>query len=108
MTYKIGQVMELAEDMETTKALSEQKVIIPKGSQFIIGADNFVHYLRDGMMQPWLDDIEIKGYDTEGISRFIVMYLDSQIDLDEMLEDRNMTMDEFAEEIECALGEIGF
>lgn len=108
MQYKIGQIFKTTADMEIEKALSGEKEIIKKGTEVIIGADNLAHYIRSGMIQSLGDNTEVKGYDTEGISRFIVMYLDSQIDLDEMLNDRNMTMDEFAEEIECALEEIGF
>jgi hypothetical protein len=108
MQYKIGQILKTTADTEIEKALSGEKETIKKGTEIIIGADNLAHYIRSGMIQSLGDDAEVKGYDTEGISRFIVKYLDSQIDLHEVLEDRDMTMDEFAEEIEYALGEMGF
>lgn len=108
MQYKIGQILKTTADTEIEKALSGEKEVIKKGTKIIIGADNLAHYIRSGMIQSLGDNTEVKGYDAEGISRFIVMYLDSQINLEEMLDGRNMTMDEFAEEIECALSEMGF
>lgn len=46
-------------------------MIFPKGNKIIIGADNLAHHLRNGMIQPLGEDIEVKGYDPKGISEFI-------------------------------------
>lgn len=52
MEYKIGQILTSTEDVEVEKALSNEKVIIPKGNKVIIGADKLAHHIRNGMMQP--------------------------------------------------------
>ena len=40
--YKIGQILTSTEDVEIEKALSGEKVKIPKGNKIIIGADNLL------------------------------------------------------------------
>ena len=49
-TYKIGQILTSNCDVEVEKALSGDKVVIPKGNKIIIGADNLAHHLSNGMI----------------------------------------------------------
>lgn len=106
--YKIGQILTSKEDVEVEKALSEEKVVIPKGNKIIIGADNLAHHIKTGMIQPLGENIEVKGYDASGIAEWIYTYLRCHLPLDEMLEDYDETKETLIEEIECALDEIGF
>ena len=62
MKYKIGQILTSNQDVEVEKALSGEKVVIPKGNKIIIGADKLAHHLRTGMIQP-LGTAEVEGYD---------------------------------------------
>ena len=57
--YKIGQILTSTEDVEIEKALSGEKVKIPKGNKIIIGADKFAHHIRNGFIQPLAEGFEI-------------------------------------------------
>lgn len=50
--YKIGQILTSKVDTEVELALSEEKVIIPKGNRIIIGGDKLAHHIRNDMIQP--------------------------------------------------------
>lgn len=69
MEYKIGQILTAKKDFEITKALSGEKVVIPEGTEVIIGADNLVHNISNDMIQPMGEDDTVKGYDVEGIAK---------------------------------------
>lgn len=105
-TYKIGQILTSNCEMEVEKMFGE-KVVIPKGNKVIIGADNLVHHIRGGMIQPLGDNIEIKGYDAEGIAEFIFSWLSRFYPIDKMFEDYEVDEKDFKSEIEYALDEIG-
>lgn len=107
-TYKIGQILISNCDVEVEKALSGDKVVIPKGNKIIIGADKLAHHLRGGMIQPLAENIEVKGYDTNGISEFIFKWISNQLPIVEMLEYCEVDKEEFIYEIESSLKEIGF
>lgn len=106
--YKIGQILKSECDVEVEKAISGAKVIIPKGNKIIIGADKLAHHMMNGMIQPLEENIEVKGYDTNGISEFIFKWLSNQLPLIEMLGYCEVDKEEFRYEIESALKEIGF
>ena len=106
-TYKIGQILTSNCEMEVEKMFGE-KVVIPKGNKVIIGADNLAHHLRNGMIQPLGENIEVEGYDVEGIAEFIFSWVSRFYPIDEMFEDYEVDKKEFVSEIECALDEIGF
>lgn len=108
MEYRVGQILTSKEDVEVEKALSGEKVIIPKGNKIIIGADNLAHHIRNGMMQPLPEESEVNGYDASGIAEYLYIYLRNHFEIDEMLEGYDDTKERFMEEIEYALEEIGF
>lgn len=108
VTYKIGQILTSEYDVEVKRGISGEKVIIPKGNKIIIGADNLAHHMRNRMLQPLGDSIEVKGYDAEGIAEFIFSWISRFYPIHEMLEDYEVSEKEFISEIECALDEIGF
>ncbi len=104
--YKIGQILTTNKDIEAEKALSGERVTIKKGNRVIIGADNWAHHLRNGVIQP-LGDVTVKGYDTTGLAEYLVMVLKASFPIDEMLEDYNIKEEELQDEIEYALDDIG-
>ena len=107
MKYKIGQILTSKSDVEVEKALSGEKVIIPKGNKIIIGADKLAHHIRDGMIQPLADDAEVGGYDALGIAEYIFICLRAHFPVDDWMEEYGISEGEIIEEIECALDEIG-
>lgn len=108
MTYKIGQILTMTMDMEVEKALSGAKVIIPKGSKIIIGADNLAHHLRDGSIQPLAKTDKVEGYDAAGLAEYLLKILESRFPIREMAEDYDIEEKAFQDEIEYALDDIGF
>ena len=102
MEYKIGQILTSNQDVEVEKALSGEKVIIPKGNRIIIGA----HHLRDGMIQP-LGDATVKGYDSAGLAEYLLLILKAHFPISEMLEDYDIEEKDLLDEIEYALDDIG-
>ena len=71
MEYKIGQILTSKTDQVVEKALTDEKVTVPKGNKVIIGADKLAHHIKTGMIQPLTDDIEVKGYDTTGLAEYL-------------------------------------
>lgn len=108
MEYKIGQLLKFAEDCEVTMALSGKTVTMPKGTEVVIGADNLVHYTSNGAIQSLTEEDVVKGYDVEGIAKWIVRCLGLYMPLKEMLESCGCEELELRAEIEGALYEIGF
>lgn len=107
MEYKIGQILVSNQDVEVEKALSGEKVVIPKGNKVIIGADNLAHHIHTGMIQP-LGDAEVKGYDAEGLAEYLLIVLKAHFPLADMLEDYDIEEKDLKDEIEYALDDIGF
>lgn len=107
MTYKIGQILTSDQDVEVRKALSDEKVILPKGNKVIIGADKLAHHISTDTIQP-LGDAEVKGYDSEGLAEYLAMALMARLPISEMLNDYDLDEKAFKEEIVYALDDIGF
>lgn len=104
--YKIGQILTSAKDVEIEKALSGEKVKIPKGNKIIIGADKLAHHIRNGFIQPLAEDSTVEGYDTAGIAEYVYITLRNHFPLEEMMEGYEITKQEIINEIEYALDEI--
>ena len=107
MKYKIGQILTSNQDVEVEKALSGEKVVIPKGNKIIIGADKLAHHLRTGMIQP-LGTAEVEGDDSEGLAEYLLLVLKAHFPIDEMLEDYEISERMLLDEIEYAFDDIGF
>lgn len=104
--YKIGQILTSTEDVEIEKALSGEKVKIPKGNKIIIGADKLAHHIKNGFIQPLTEGATVEGYDTTGIAEYLYTHLRNYYPLDEMLDENDIDRLDFEDEIECALDEI--
>ena len=104
--YKIGQILTSTEEVEIEKALSGEKVIIPKGNKVIIGVDKLAHHIRNGFIQPLAEGSTVEGYDVTGIAEYLYIVLRNHLPIDEMMEDYEVTKQEVIDEIECALDEI--
>ena len=109
MKYKIGQILTSNTDIDLVveTAFCKEEVTIPRGNKIIIGADKFAHHLRDGMIQPLSNDMEVEGYDTAGLAEYIFMCLKKHFPIDEWMEGYDISKDSITEEIEWALDEIG-
>ena len=94
-------------EIEVETAISGKKVKIPAGNKVIIGADKLAHHIRDGMIQPIAKNIKVDGYDAEGLAEYLMIYLKNRYPLEEFFEDYDIDENDFKEEIEFALDEIG-
>lgn len=105
--YKIGQILTAKADIEIERALSGEKVTVPKGSKVIIGADKLAHHLRNGIVQG-VGSATVKGYDADGLAEYLYTMLSSRYDLDYYLEGMDCTKHDFMESIAEHLKEVGF
>lgn len=108
MEYKMGQILTSKEDIEVEKGLSGTKVTVPKGNKVIIGADKLAHHIKNRMIQRLQEGTEVKGYDSNGIAEYLYVCLRNVYPLDEMLEGYEISKENFIEEVEYMLDEIGF
>lgn len=108
MKYKVGQILTSNTETIVEKALSGEKVTIPKGNKIIIGADKLAHHIKNGMIQPLGEDAEVEEYDPSGIAEYLYTCLRSHLPLDEMLDGYELSEADFIDEVEYALEEIGF
>lgn len=108
MKYKVGQILTSNTETIVEKALSGEKVTIPKGNKIIIGADKLAHHIKNGMIQPLGEDAEVEEYDPSGIAEYLFTCIRSHLPLDEMLDGYELSETDFIDEIEYALEEIGF
>lgn len=104
--YKIGQILTFTQDTELQKVFGDTE-IVKKGSRIIIGADKLAHHLNNGNIQPLQKDDIVSGYDADGIAEYITLILKSRFPIKEMLEDYDMSENDFKNEIISALDEIG-
>ena len=103
--YKIGQMLKVSADVEL-KGFFGDKKFVKKGTRIWIGADNLAHY-KDGTIQPLPENTTVKGYDTEGIAERIFAQLKTDLPLDEMCEEYEISFNDIKDEIKYALEELG-
>ena len=93
--------------MKLLKRLLAAKKLSKKGTTLYIGADKFVHY-RNGNIRKLGDNFEVKGYSAKGLAGYMYSILSYRFPIDEMLEDYDLDVGDFKEEIEMALEELVF
>ncbi|MEA4805133.1 hypothetical protein [Acetobacterium wieringae] len=103
MKVKIGQVLTLKEDVETTSFLTDKKTVYKAGTEILITARGFAVY-PDGIIQKLDRTYDVAGYDIEAISSRISSRLRWQFDLADSLGDEEL--DEFKSEIAAILEEV--
>ena len=104
--YKIGEILTSTKDQELETMFGD-KTVIPKGSKVIIGADRLAHHFHDGEIQLISKDSTVQGYDPDGIAEYLFTFLSYVYPMNDMLDDYDISEDEFKKEIEYRLREIG-
>lgn len=107
MTFKVGQWLKATRDYKT-KTVSGNELTVQKGTRAILGADNFIHHISNGNIEPLGSKDTVEGYNSEGITDWIIYCLRLYMPLHEMLEGYNIEEESFRDEINSALMEIGF
>jgi len=109
MKYNIGQKITLAKEIESKSIFGEKSLPIRKGTEMYIGADKHLPQvlLSDGNILLLPKDTEIDGYSVNGIADWIFGWLCRYTDLENMIEESDVSCDDFKEEIANALEELG-
>lgn len=109
MIYNIGQRIVIANDYDTTKALSDEKITVKAGTKVYVAADlKWPHIMHEnGDIQPLSNNSVIEGFSTVGISEWLYTWLNWRINLGEMLGDYDLKKDDFTREVQDALEELG-
>lgn len=108
--YNIGQRIEFIKDYEVQGFLDE-KHIIKKGTKAWVTAsrNNPSFYLQNGKeLLLNKDNVELVGYDAEGLAEFIYRFLSAWLPLSDMMEDYDVEEKDFKDYIIEALEELGF
>jgi hypothetical protein len=108
MTYKIGEILISNREVTVEKCISGEKVVLPKGNKAIIGADHLAHHIKTGAIQTLAKDIEVKGYDREGLAEWIFDYMSTRLPILEIETEFDLTDAVIRQTIDDALEEIGF
>lgn len=105
--YKYGELLVSQVDTEVEKALSGEKVKIPKGNKVVVGFDGLAHHIRNSCIQPFAEGTKIEGFCNDGIVEIVYLYLLNRLPLREMLDGFDLTADDVKDAIIEALEEIG-
>jgi len=103
MKVKIGQVLELKEDVETTSFLIDTKTVYKAGTEILVTARGFAVY-PDGSIQKLDRTYDVAGYDIGAISSRIASRLRWQFDLADTFNEDELEV--FECEIAAILDEI--
>lgn len=106
-TYKIGEQIEFKKDY-SVETFNGRKLEVKKGDKAIVNSRGFIEYTSGkakGIRQI-VDGIKVEGYDHMNISKQILKRLISGYNLEGFMEEEELSMQEFLEEIEDVLCEI--
>lgn len=104
--YKIGQEVEITEDFEF-EILSGKKVKVLNGDKAILNSRGYIKYINGnakGVMQK--ADCDLRGYDNFNIANMIYKRLEGTYKISDFLENEDISINDFIEEIEDLLLDI--
>lgn len=103
--YKIGDILTAKEDYEVTTGFRATKRTIRKGSQIMIGADKFAYHMNSDMIQPLGEDMEIEGYNADGLAEFIYRFVCSNYPLGELFREYGEEFEVDSEGVKTAIAD---
>lgn len=106
--YRLGQEVKFINSFEIESELSKNKLQIKDGDKAIITRSGFkiINGEARGKILNFQQDKKIIGYDHLNIARLIYQRLNAVYGLEMYLDDEEVEMDEFLEEIEDVLMDI--
>ena len=110
ISMRYGQIITSKVETEVESLIFGDKVKIPKGNKIIVGFDKMGHHIHSGMIQPFSEELlkELDGkVDAKGLAEYLAIVLWSRFSIEELAEEYEFTKEDFQEEIENALEEIG-
>lgn len=105
---KIGQEVVVKKDFKINTRVSEKVMTVKKGEKGFLNSKGCLH-ITTGKAKGKIikiDDIEIKGYDYENISKMIFNRLKNSFGIEDFLIDEEIDLKHFVEEIEDILSDI--
>lgn len=82
--------------------------VVKPGDLSIVGFDGYLHHFSADIAQPLSKDINYSGFSSVGLSQFITMYLDINMNIRDKLAELEIDIDYFADMIRNGLVRIGF
>lgn len=107
MKFKIGQEIKIKEDF-TIKTFNDNIIVIKENDKGFLDSKGLLHLTSGkgiGKIVK-MDNMEIKGYDYENISKLIFNRLNYVFNISEFLSGEEISKEEFKEEIEDILMDI--
>ncbi|WP_434793129.1 hypothetical protein TPDSL_23200 [Terrisporobacter petrolearius] len=107
-TYRLGQEVRFKNSFEIESELSKNKLQVKEGDKAIVTRSGFkiANGEARGKILNFVDGEEVKGHDYTNIARMIYRRLDAVYGLEMYLDDEEIEMDRFLEEIEDILMDI--
>ena len=108
MKYKIGQEILIKENFEIGTIVSGNIMTVKQGDRGYVDSKGFLHLVNGegkGKIVN-VEGMEVASYHHENISKMIFARLCNYFNLDEMLENEDIDIDRFKEEIEDVLIDI--
>ena len=107
-TYRLGQEVKFKHCFEIEATISKTKLQVKEGDRAIATRSGFkiVTGEAKGKILNFVDGEEVKGHDYSNIARMIYRRLNAVYGLEMYLDDEEIEMDEFLEEIEDVLMDI--
>lgn len=108
MKYKIGQEILVKEDFEICTIISNNPMIVKEGDKGYVDSKGFLHLIsgEGGGKIINVEGMEVANYHHENISKMIFNRLNSYFNLGEILENEDIDIGRFKEEIEDVLMDI--
>nr|DAV39080.1 MAG TPA: hypothetical protein [Caudoviricetes sp.] len=109
MKVKIGQEIELDQDVELKTGLTNKTITAKEGDRCIVTAGGWLRFTTGaarGKMIRAGEGFEVEGYDTENMAKIITNRLDRYLGLKEILEEHDVDLGDFVEEVEDVLSDI--
>lgn len=85
----------------------ENVITVKTGDKFIVGYDGLLHSLDKNIALTIEDELEVEGYSATGLAKYLVAWLDAQLDLSENLRRTMLGLNDFVDVIENALTIVG-
>lgn len=106
--YKIGQEVEIISDYEISDYLTNNKIQVKNGDKGFIDSKGNIHYTTGAARGKihFVPNAGIEGYDIENITDLIYTRIKNQFNIKEYLDDYEIEVEDFKNEIEDVLTNI--
>ena len=109
MSYKIGEEIGFSEEFEPESVFGGNKVTVKEGDRGFLDSRGMIHYTTGqarGKIHSLGKEIEVEGYDYENIAKILWNRLKSKFEIEEFLEDYDVSEKDVIEELEDILSDI--